>query len=286
MNAKVFFLVPAILAVALFSCSKDAANREVEKEADKTTGKLSVVATRANITYSEATIVLKEDDIESYNGKTSRIALKTALTCDDFFRRMGDNSRLAFYLGEELLFEAILGGGDPNAVYDEPVFLASCGGEYAPDKYFLFNGFPYTGNNPGWEKFIQYLSDAGKLEEKAETVIPPVYKEPDKIVAVITGDDVQSFNITTDEITFVDLTVNDLDERRVGLSSTLSFLLGEKLLFEALVYHPFDSRRPADDLVFFYYSYDDDKFYLRNGKKEAEWNTFIRYLTDAGKIVK
>jgi hypothetical protein len=306
MSAKVFFSTMTTLAIALFSCSRDAA----DKEEEKTTDRLSVVATGAIATYSEAAmIVLTEDDIESYNGKTGRIALQTALTCDDFFRRMGGNSKLAFYLGEELLFEAALGARDPDAVYDEPVFEASCGGdESVPDKYFLYNGFPYTGkSNPGWDTFIRYLSDAGKLTEAADPVIPVTPKDPDRIISAITADDITSYNLSTTEIVFTGFTVQDLHDRRIDIrfgippnGFLMPFYLGEKLLFEAKCVSPASSV-PYHDLTFTWY---DDKFYLSDRypdgdneewkqlreanaqKRKAGWDAYINYLSDAGKIVR
>jgi hypothetical protein len=296
----------AACALALCSCGNEANTpaEDVKKEADRSpaANELSVVAVKAGVTLSEATIVLTGDDIELYNGTTKRIVLKTALTCDDFFRRMGDNSKLAFYLGEELLFEAVLGTDDPGAVYDEPVFTASCGDEASDDKYFLFDGYPYAGklDHPGWIRFIQYLIETMKLVEAADPVTPVVPADPvDRIVGAITCDDIKLFNVTTGEIVFTDLTVDDLLERRAGLSPTLSFYLGETLLFEVTVVSPVDNRT-CNDLVL-YYDYDDGKFYLPDGypasnseealriraenaqKRKAEWDMFINNLADAGK---
>jgi hypothetical protein len=182
--------------------------------------------------------------------------------------------------------------------------IASPGDENVPDKFFLLDGYPYRGGekfleqNPCWNTFIQYLKDAGKLtgnvEESATPVVP---KEPDEIISAFTGEDIQSFNPLTREIVFVNLTVDDVYERRAGFSSTVSFYIGEKLLFEPIVVHPVDSRT-YDDLVFSYYG---DKFYLWDGyggmsdehlqireanaqQRKAEWDLFIEYLSDAGKV--
>jgi hypothetical protein len=301
---KIYFFIMSLFVfssvMALFSCSGDAG---VSKKEDKMTDKLSVMATGTYAMSSGELIVFTEDNIESYNAKTKRIALKT-LGCDDIFRRAGENFRLAFYLGEEFLFEALLAGEYPDAVYDEPVFVASCGDEFVLDKYFLFDGYPATGKDgfperiPGWGRFIQYMSDAGKLEDTADPVIPAVPTNPDRIIKAFAGDDIKSFNVTTGEIVFVNLTVDDIYERRAGFSSAVSFYLGEQLLFESPVVHPTDSRT-YNDLVFTYY---ENKFYLSDGyggqneedlkireenalKRKAKWDAFIKYLTDAGKSV-
>jgi len=96
---------------------------------------------------------------------------------------------------------------------------------------------------------------------------------------------IKSFNVTTREIVFVNLYIDDIHELRTGFSSKISFYIGERLLFEPLVVHPYDSRT-YNDLVFTYY---DNKFYLPDGyggqseenlqireanaqKRQAEWD--------------
>ncbi|MDR3128731.1 MAG: hypothetical protein LBU03_00525 [Tannerellaceae bacterium] len=129
---------------------------------------------------------------------------------------------------------------------------------------------------------------------------------------VFSGNDIKSFNVATGEIVFTgSSTANNLNKRIVGLFVKLAFYLGEKPLLVADVYSPIASFF-YNDLVFVI---EDSKFYLLDGypsldkfanlgedgskknaiqrirednaqKREAEWNAFIRYLTDAGKIVK
>jgi hypothetical protein len=295
------FLLMTSFAVALFSCNS---GESVPAQEENVSGELSVITTttRANAaTYSEGSVVFTGDQIESYNAKTKRIVFKN-LSCGDLFRLAENDSRLAFYVGEEFLFDVLL--VREYATYDEPIFMASCGDEFNPDKFFLLDGYPagnesFLEQTPGWERFIQYLSDAGKLEDVADPVTPVVPKVPDKIISVFTGDDIKSFNVTTREIVFVNLDVDDLHELRAGFSFKISFYVGERLLFEPLVVHPYDSRT-YNDLVFTYY---DNKFYLPDGyggqseenlqireanaqKRQAEWDIFIEYLNNAGKIVR
>ncbi|MDR2776363.1 MAG: hypothetical protein LBC19_16820 [Tannerella sp.] len=303
MNKKCIFMM-MLLAPVLYACGSDS-NVSPEEEEGRATGKLSVVATKAAgvQTYSEATVVLTEDDIESYNGRSGRIALKAALSCDDFFRRMGDNSRLSVYLGEERLFEALLGVEDPKVEYDEPVFMASCGGDpFTADKYYLYDAYPSmkVEHDPSWDRFIRYLSDAGKLTEAAEPSAPVVPEDPDMVITAVAADDVKSYNLSTTEIAFVGFTVDDLYERHVGFSSAVSFYLGEKLLYEANCVSPATAGKPYHDLTLTWF---DDKFYLSDGypqteneewkqireenaqKRKTEWDIFLKYLRDAGKIV-
>jgi hypothetical protein len=310
---KIKILVMMSFALALFSCSNDTNVPTSEK------AKLSVVTATAGTnvkTYSSEgePVVFTGDDIETYNGKTGRIVFRN-FTYNDLFRRAENNSTLKFYLGDEFLFDIILVGDLDNATtYNVPILMASRGDEYgAPDKFFLLDRYPFSGQesfleqNPAWSKFVQYLTDAGKLTEAAEPPFTPrVPKDPDKIISTITADDIKSYNLSTKEIGFTGFTVQDLHDRRIGIQFGvvdgfhMPFYLGEKLLFEANCVSPLSSI-PYHDLTFTWY---DDKFYLSDGypvvsseewkqkreanaqKRKAKWDIFIKYLSDAGKIVR
>ncbi|MDR1526446.1 MAG: hypothetical protein LBS46_02105 [Dysgonamonadaceae bacterium] len=295
-------------ALTLFSCSNDTNVPASAKE------KLSVVTTvtRANVTHSEESVIFTGDDIETYNGKTGRIVFRD-LTYDDLFRRAENNSRLKFYLGDEFLFDIILVRDPVNTTYSVPILMASRGDEYgAPDKFFLLDGYPLGGResvleqNPAWSKFIQYLTDVGKLTEAADPVTPPVQKVPDETISAITTDDIKSYNLSTGEIIFTGFTVQDIHDGRIGIwfgvidGFYMPFYLGEKLLFEANCVSPLSSI-PYHDLTLTWY---DDKFYLLDGypvgkseewkqirdanaqKWKAGWDIFIKYLSDTGKIIR
>jgi hypothetical protein len=122
------------------------------------------------------------------------------------------------------------------------------------------------------------------------------------------ADDIKSLNVTTREIVFANSTIaNDLDKRVFGLSIKLGFYLGESPLLTADVASPIASFF-YDDLVFVK---EDSKFYLLDGyprgswdeipgkreqtdatreanaqKRKLEWDTFVQYLSDEGKIVR
>jgi hypothetical protein len=128
----------------------------------------------------------------------------------------------------------------------------------------------------------------------------------DEILA-FTGNDIKSFNVVTREIVFNDpSTADDLNTRIFGLFVNLAFYLdGKPLLSVINVYSPISSYR-YNDLVFVR---QDSRFYLLDGypsdenlgpnesnalqlrkeneqKRKAEWDIFIKYLSDAGKIVR
>jgi hypothetical protein len=308
MNKNVFLMMMSF-ALTLFSCSNDTNVPASEK------ARLSIVTATAGTnvkTYSSEgeSVVFTGDDIETYNGKTRRIVFRD-LTYDDVFRRAENNSTLKFYLGDEFLFDIILVRDPGNTTYNVPILMASRGDEYgAPDKFYLLDGYPYSGQesfleqNPAWGKFIQYLTDAGKLTESADPPFtPPVLKVPDEIISAVLVDDIKSYNLSTGEISFTGFTVQDLHDRRIGIQFGVTdgfhmpFYLGENLLFEAICVSPVSSI-PYNDLTFTWY---DDKFYLSDrypvGKSEewsdanaqkwkAGWDIFIKYLSDTGKIVR
>ncbi|MDR0699686.1 MAG: hypothetical protein LBG28_10790, partial [Tannerella sp.] len=112
---------------------------------------------------------------------------------------------------------------------------------------------------------------------------------------------------STKEIIFIGFTVQDIHDGRIGIwfgvtdGFHMPFYLEEKLLFEANCISPLSSISYHDLTLTWY----DDKFYLSDGypaltngeewkqireenaqKRKAEWDIFIQYLRDAGKIVR
>jgi hypothetical protein len=140
---------------------------------------------------------------------------------------------------------------------------------------------------------------------------PPVVtiEEPKVENLAFTASDIKSFNVTTREIVFNNLTVEELS-RRVGSSSKLTFSLRGEPLFESLFIEPGYSSYSYNDLIFVFW---ESKFYLSDGypmiqdweslpwpnkeefrrlreenakKRKSEWDKFIRYLTEDGKIIR
>jgi hypothetical protein len=307
---KIEFLVVMSFALTMFSCSNDTNVPAPAKD-----NKLSVVTATAGTnmkTYSAGgeSVVFTGDDIETYNGKTHRIVFRD-LTYDDLFQRAETNSTLKFYLGDEFLFDIILVRGSIHVSYGVPVLIASRGNEYTPDKFYLLDGIEPDGRltgrlleTPAWNKFIQYLTAAGKLTEAADPPLtPPTPKDPDKIISTITTDDIQSYNLSTEEIRFTGFTVQDLQDRRIAIPFShhtdgfnMPFYLGDKLMFKARCIAPWSSI-PYHDLTF---TWSEDKFYLSDGygggdsekiretnaqKRKAEWTLFIQHLKNTGKII-
>ncbi|MDR2809084.1 MAG: hypothetical protein LBB84_00795 [Tannerellaceae bacterium] len=140
-----------------------------------------------------------------------------------------------------------------------------------------------------------------------ETETPPYEGPYNRENIVFTGEDIASFHITTREITFTHpSTADNLNKRTVGLFIKLAFYLNETPLLVADVYSPIAGFF-YNDLVFVI---EDSGFYLLDGyprgrwegdaageitdaireanaqKRKNEWDTFIKYLTEAGKIVR
>ena len=115
----------------------------------------------------------------------------------------------------------------------------------------------------------------------------------------VTGDDIVSFNITTKEIVFTDLASERLADRDLGLFSILTICFNENHLYESVrIMPPISSiswvgfvvlelrSRGFDELL----NKHDYQFFLidkrdSTSKTKKEWDIFIKYLSDAGKIV-
>ena len=149
-----------------------------------------------------------------------------------------------------------------------------------------------------WNLFISGLSDAGKL------VTPPYVK--------LTFDDIKSYDVTTGEIVFTDLAG---DKFKWISEGSVSFYFGNNLLFENIrIKGDRLNDSGVNDLVLVMPVYDG-KFYLADGypvimdwdevdwdeerkerwrkkreanakKREVEWNLFMKYLSESGKIKK
>jgi hypothetical protein len=130
-----------------------------------------------------------------------------------------------------------------------------------------------------------------------------------------TGDDIESYNASTGELIFNDLSFEQVRSRTEEY--TLSFYLGDSKLFESASIG-YDtawilSGKVIDDLVFILRSDMNERLYLMDGypaldwigsnhdsdeeaasrkkraenvqKRAEEWELFINYLQDAGKLV-
>lgn len=137
---------------------------------------------------------------------------------------------------------------------------------------------------------------------------------------VFTGDDIKFYNVTTFELTLSDLTIekliDSLDIYKQSVYGRLSFYYNDKPLFSMRVIGENTGSGMIEDLVLIVYGYSR-KFYLADGyplirkyewddfnwsdreawrkardereenakRREVEWNIFIKYLSNAGKIV-
>jgi hypothetical protein len=130
---------------------------------------------------------------------------------------------------------------------------------------------------------------------------------------VFNGNDIKSFNLTTGELIFSNLTFEQLRSRTENY--TLTFYLGDRELFKSASIG-FDSLlilsgTVINDLVFILRGDMNERLYLMDGfpgldwikrfgatveeaatereanaqKRKAEWDLFIEYLKDAGKMI-
>lgn len=139
------------------------------------------------------------------------------------------------------------------------------------------------------------------------------YSESGNKTVVFNGSDIKSFNLTTGELIFSDLTFEQLRSRTENY--TLTFYLDDKELFNsaAIGYDTLFilSGKVINDLVFILRGDLDERLYLMDGfpglnwvenfgvseadaarqraantqKRKAEWDLFIEYLKDTGKVI-
>ena len=127
---------------------------------------------------------------------------------------------------------------------------------------------------------------------------------------IFTGDDIQSFNLTTREIVFVDSLYIKTRLCRSGWIVS-NIYLNDMLLFKRIPFLSSINSGVFNDLVFYFDSFNyfdpDDRLYLNDGfpdldyfrekkeniqkvreenaeKRKAEWDIFIKYLNDNNKI--
>ena len=132
-------------------------------------------------------------------------------------------------------------------------------------------------------------SELGIPDEKSPT-IPPIPTPFPSLELVFTVDDIKSYNITCGEIVFTNIIKNKLtmpyDEAK-GIYKYFSLYHNDKQLFEGRVTRPWDNM--WGDCIALYIgtgvSRCDFSFNRNTIAYEAEWEAFIKYLTDAGKIV-
>jgi hypothetical protein len=138
------------------------------------------------------------------------------------------------------------------------------------------------------------------------------YAETSEKTVVFNGSDIKSFNLTTGELIFSNLTFEQLRSRTENY--TLTFYLGDKELFKSasIGYDTLFllSGKVINDLVFILRGDLDERLYLMDGfpgldwvknfgvseaeaaqqreanaqQRKAEWDLFIEYLKDAGKV--
>ena len=134
---------------------------------------------------------------------------------------------------------------------------------------------------------------------------------------VFTGDDIKSFNVASGEIVFIDSIAEKLlIEKGINHYPALSVYLNDKMLFENIWQLNPTSSIVIHDLVFFftegvpYFDGEYKYYFLFDGgcltfgvfcdcaveewqkeqdenfqKRKSEWDIFIKYLSDRGKII-
>jgi hypothetical protein len=150
-----------------------------------------------------------------------------------------------------------------------------------------------------------------KMTDQLYVMKVPKYGTSEELV--FTGDDIQSFNLTTREIVFVDSVSDKVMTKLKEINwEIFNIYLNDTLLFKRIFFLTPLSSGVVNDLVFFLdYNYFDPevRLYLNDGypaihdswilygesaqkereenaeKRKAGWDIFMQYLSDAGKMV-
>ena len=141
-----------------------------------------------------------------------------------------------------------------------------------------------------------------------KNVVTPPYEETPFSKLVFTGEDIKSFNVTTGEMFFDKAKFEEI-KNSLGLYAILDFYIDDKPLFvPAIEIHSPISGISRDDLQMFlgadgvvyltefYQSFDwmseADRAEMKkqqaetSAKRKKEMEVFIKYLSDAGKIIR
>lgn len=123
-----------------------------------------------------------------------------------------------------------------------------------------------------------------------------------KIETIFSDKDIKSFNSSTGEIIFKNLTAEEIEKRIDGYDSSLTYFIGDMRLFDSIFIVPEWSSAVYNDLSLVIV---DSKCYLLNGypsldiieykkeeykqlreeniqKNKNSWNIFIKYLEEKG----
>jgi hypothetical protein len=186
MKVKVFFLM-CVGMFFLCSCGND--GNESATEADPATEALYMAGLETDVPESgsasesvgNVNIVFTGSDIESFNLTTREIVFTENINIDELKVRVGLFSTLTLYLNQEPLFDSIRIGLEIAGYLHNDLTLA-----IRDSKFYLSDGYPViedweslTWSNkdevrkireenarnrkPAWDKFIAYLTDAGKI---------------------------------------------------------------------------------------------------------------------------
>lgn len=132
-----------------------------------------------------------------------------------------------------------------------------------------------------------------------------IKKFSNRLETVLSDSEIKSFNIETKELNFNKLTIADI-KHRINNLDTLLFYIGDEMMFSSI-----SIVATSSDGIFNYLSFimDDSKCYLADGypslntlgeneekykkqreanaqKIKKEWDIFIEYLRQRGKILK
>ena len=346
MKKTIFFsiiLLAGILTASALSMVPFIGNSNEEaSENEELTDKLKFVCTpRASGENVEESVLFTGDDILFYKVKTGEIVFTDSV--DHELLKIGSKlfncNALSVYLNDILLFEKIelFTPVESRTTLDlEFRITFNFYGEFK--LYFGFYDYYWSENNSKaqeenkekrkaeWDIFIKYFSDRNKIiyTDESDILIDNIHfwgiNNDNFPILFFTANDIQSFNLKTGEVAFVD-SINNKFIKNIRDIYDYWFLNGyfdikpSKYLFQNISFVKSFTYWIwlHNDLIFFY---DDieKKFYFQDGyppidsinddsfpytnkeqiqkerdenmlMRKAEWDFFIQHLSDKGKII-
>ena len=203
-------------------------------------------------------------------------------------------AKLFFLLIAGFVLSMLSCNGDPAGTSNDDntagTYATGTGSDVPPDTIPT----PYIPEPPGEPEIYPPLTEYPDPEEGRNPDFPeyiPVLHS----ALVFSVDDIKSYNITTKEIVLTDIiskkltTPNENDEGLYYMFNIMILYYNDEPLFEEIrISRPVDSNPWRGYIVLSVCGYNCDyPFFLYKNTQEyqVEWEIFIKYLTDTGKIV-
>ena len=332
---KIFLIIVLALSMIPFNGYSSGEASENEESTDKLKFIYNLSALGE---ITEESVMFTGDDILFYNVKTGEIVFTDSVANEllivgsKLFKCMA----LSVYLNDKLLFEKIdlFTPIESRKILDLRfrIFIGFYGEyklhlSYDDDFYWSESYLKEQEANKErrkaeWDIFIKYFSDRDKIidTDESEILVDNIHvwgiNNSSFTILFFTGNDIQSFNLTTGEVAFVD-SINNKFINNIRDIYDYRYLTGYfdnkpiKVLFQNISFiKSFNNWIWITNNLIFFYDDLEKKFYFKDGyptidnsfpeadrkrmqkerdenmlKRKTEWDIFVKYFSDNNKII-